>query len=142
MTDAKSKPTKGSKQDKSGKTDSIPTDQWQTELVTALTKEVYNLIQREEQIHGQEFADMVRLSFLASFVSTVVYQVLTTPVTIKASEKKKIEIVNVRYQDIKEAVQNAVASGFQGAMQTFSGTTQPYFCQISPEPEAANKLAC
>lgn len=122
--------------------DLISVDEWQSELTAHLAKEVFGLIQKEEKEFGRAFADHVRFSLLASVVSTIVYQVisdkLTSPPRTQAAEAEAHE----RFVDVKEAIENCVASGFEGAVRTWSGGQEEFMCQIDIEPEAFNTEPC
>lgn len=125
------------------KVETISVEQWQTQLNEHLVREVFAVIAGEEGNYGKDFGDTVRFSFLASFVATLVYQALSEKVDAGVADLgTATEITNMRYQDVKEAIQNAVASGFEGAMNEWSGGEQTFGCEISPDPEPTNKLAC
>jgi hypothetical protein len=127
--------------------DTISRDQWRTELVANLIKEVFHLIDREEETHGEVFADEVRLSFLASFVSTLVYRAFieTPDEEVTRDIDAAAESVHADYAEVKAAIENAVSSGFQGAVMEWTGgevEDEAFVCQISLDPAAKSKMSC
>lgn len=123
--------------------DVVTSAEYATELTTALTTEVLRLISRDEQKFGPDWATGVRVSVIASLVSNVVFAVLTAKIESPAKTlDEAASITHSGYKGHKEAIEQAIAAGFQGAFQAFNGKSTEFFCQIQPVPEPANTLPC
>ena len=81
--------------------------------------------------------------FLGKVVSGIVFQaVADVPEEIeKASKQEQYEWAHGSYTDAKTRIQDAVAAGFQGAMEIYSGVHTEYYCQVKVVPEPTNKLS-
>lgn len=132
------------KTNKKSKEDQVDTDKWQLEFTEAIVMEAYHLIKQQEEIYGIEFADSLRLSIIASFVSTFIYEVLSsTGDEVKSSGLiTAVDIKHSVFTDAKEALEIAVGSGVEGAVKAWSGKDIQYYCEIAPEPVPLNIEPC
>lgn len=112
-------------------------------ITTTLTKEILKLIDNDEPKFGADWAIGVRVSIVASLVSTMVYRCLTeAPPSTAQTLEEAASISHSGYKGLKEAIEQSIAAGFQGAFQSFSGKPSDYYCQILPVPEPVNELPC
>lgn len=117
-------------------------DQWQSDFTQGLVGESYTLIQQQVKLYGVEFGDKVKLSIIASFISSFVYEVLSTTPRGQGDLERETSVAHMLFKDAKEAVALAVASGVEGALKAHSGHDLHYYCEILPEPEALNTEPC
>jgi hypothetical protein len=119
-----------------------------SKFVAALVHEVYGAMLKEEKRYGDSFGATAKVSFLASFISTLIYEAMSRTGTEGLELSTATELVNKNFQQCKTAVEYAVAAAFEGAMIAWRGQdansekVQRYNCSITPEPEAINKLEC
>lgn len=125
--------------------DLISLEDWRCKLSKEITEEILKIVDREQDSLGREFALSLISTFMATFISAVVYQALSEEVKNSKNEvdkKKTYDKVYKNLSDMKEGMQDAIAAGFQGAMSTFSGKPIEYYCQIKTIPEPMNKKPC
>lgn len=83
------------------------------------------------------------LHFLSMFVGHLVYQALTNkPDTAGYSQEEEVDYAFKSYKNMKENIEGALAMGFKGAMETFSGKNSDFYCQVTPVPAPINKRPC
>ena len=119
------------------RTDATNPVEWQREFVNTTVATIHELLADQETIYGREFSDAARMNIIASLIASTVYQgLLGVPKGNAGSLHTATEKHHLAYRDLKEAVQNAVSSGFEGATRTWSGRPYEYVCtvQIVPEP--------
>lgn len=124
------------------KIDIVDPHMWAKELTLHMTTEVLKLIQHEESNFGTEFGDTVRLSFLSSFIASIVFEVLNSKVEGARDKAHADAVIKGQYADFKDALQNAMAAGFQGAVQTHTGKTAEFLVQIIPVSAPINSIPC
>ncbi len=82
------------------------------------------------------------INFVAAFIGAVVYKTLRErPVHIKTREEMLTHTTK-SFAETKLKIQDAVAAGFQGAMQTYTKQSIDYYCQVKTIPPAFNKEPC
>jgi hypothetical protein len=116
----------------------IDLEEYAGDFATNIISEAFSLINQERKTHGEEFATNVILTILASTICTVVYDQLYNDRKMKVSP----ELATERYAELKDAIQNAVSTGFSGAMTAFSGRDTDYYCQVSIVPASLNIRPC
>jgi hypothetical protein len=114
-------------------------DKWQTDFTEAVTVELHRQIKQQEGVYGVEFADKLRLSIIASCISTFLYEALSGA---DGDLESSVDPAHFVFEDAREAVEMAVISGIEGAVRASSGKELQYYCKILPEPEALNKQDC
>lgn len=109
-------------------------EQWGDELAKILALESFKLINAQEKIYGPAFVETVQMSLIASFVCALVITSLNeqNPGVSNAQMEK---IVESKFLNTKGLIANAVAAGFQGAMQTFTGRPCEYYCNVGAASE-------
>lgn len=116
------------------------------ESINVLSKhvvaEIFRLVESQKEIMGQTATDSVYMSVLASFVGTLVFNVLTAPQDQKKSKKDIANDITKYYGNLKISVQEAISAGFTGAMNKFTNKNLEYYCKIVPVPEPKNTKPC
>lgn len=82
------------------------------------------------------------MTFLASFIGSIVYAVLKEKPVKSKDMKDALDFTANNFLELKIGMQNAMAAGFQGAMQEYSGKSVEYYCQVKTVPEPVNKQPC
>lgn len=104
--------------------------------------DLYQLFEEERNKVGADNYKHLTATFLAGFISALVFRSLAyMPEGIK-SDKDKCNYAMESFGDLKVRVQEAVAAGFAGGMRTWSGKDVDYFCQVKVVPEPINKEMC
>lgn len=103
---------------------------WQREFSEHVVKEVFRLISAEEKNFGPEFAQEAAMTILASYICTFVFN------------GKQAESTHKHFGAIREAVENAVAAAFSGALSTLHNRDVEFYCLIRPVPVPANSIPC
>lgn len=110
-------------------------NKWAESYCTGLAVNTFKTIDKESNGLGNDAVMFMSTMFLARFVGGLIYRAL--------NEKKSLNLVGETQEDftlrninnLKNQVQEAVASGFQNAMSAFSGQPLEYYCQIKPVPD-------
>lgn len=116
----------------------------QEDLDAAFTKHlVYEIFRAVElQDENQERQKQLLVTFLASFIGAVLYDTLAYKPKDITDKNDLYEYTSANYNALKVSVQDAVAAGFQGAMQTFSNKQVEYYCLVKTFGEPVNKQPC
>lgn len=117
------------------------------ECVGLVTKHVVNevirIIEDQKDLIGDTATHSVYLSVLSTFIGEMLTKTLKKKyVKEKMSREEISEDVLKNFGNLKISIQEAVASGFSGAMKVFTGKTCEYYCKISLIPEPINKKPC
>lgn len=123
------------------RTDTVSAEDWQLQLVQSLTKEVFRLTEEQGITYGEEFAELARLNIVAGMVSSTVFAVLSRLPRPRPGQSAS-DAHHKSYREIREAIENAVSSGFQAAVKSWGGLDKEYLCSIQIVPEPANKESC
>lgn len=116
--------------------------EWCEDFSRKAAIDVYTMFEEERDKVGAENHRHLTVTFLAGFVSALVYRSLANiPDSIK-SDEERCQYANDSFSDLKMRIQEAVASGFSGGMRTWSGRTVDYYCQVKVVPEPKNKDFC
>lgn len=112
------------------------------EISREITLDVLNAANKYSKFYGDEFANQLMTEFLARFVGAVVFKTLTDRPKKKMGHNDLEEFCLNKFNDIKIRIQDANASAFQGAMNTYTGNKMEYYCTIKLLPPVANKEPC
>lgn len=114
-------------------------DKWKDEFSQHLIEVIFKSLLAEEKERGVSFSQEIAVTFLARFVGGIIYNALETkPHGFKdLTGTEQFDYTSTQYAELKRQVENAVASGFQGAMTTYSKMPIDFYCQVKavPEPE-------
>lgn len=113
----------------------IDLDDYASEMARELTIKVLEGLDNSCFEVGGEYRDELTIHFITHFVGAVVYRVLTEKLPDKAAKKEKEKIKIDQFANFKYGMQEAVAFGFQSAMQIYSKKSIEYYCKISPVPD-------
>lgn len=119
-------------------------DDQMTAYCKQMVSEVMKFIETTGAKHGKDGVRLLTAAFLASYVATTMYKVLSSqiPKELK-SDKEKADHTRDKYINLKTDVQNAVAAGLTEAMYKLTSRKIEYYCQLKAVPdEPANKLPC
>lgn len=118
-------------------------DEYISTSAKSMVQEVRRHIEDQRKYAGEEIAHDVCMHFLAGLIAAEVFDVMKDGKNKGKSKKDKgYSEVMSNFLAIKLDVQNAVACGFQGAMQTFSGKDLEYYCLIKTVTQNTNKEPC
>lgn len=110
-------------------------ERYAIELGRTLFSEAYKIIATESDKRPRAFEGLASMTFLADAVCTFVYHFVNENAKSGMSAEDAIEA----YKKYKQSVEEAVAVGFQSAMEKYSGKTVEYYAQIRIVPEPVNK---
>lgn len=113
--------------------------EWVNQFSKDLVVDVLTKVKGEGDL---EFQKILLVNFLASFIGALVYKTLRErPARIKTN-KEMYEYAKSNFNEAKIDVQDAVAAGFQGAMEIYTGHLVEYYCQVKTVPPAKNNQVC
>lgn len=108
-----------------------------------MVTEVLQFLEKQKQDHGIEVSKQLSISFLACVLGALIMQVLNEKPKKKGYTGTELyNFTSKNFATYKLEIQDAVAAGFQGAFNTFSGRTVEYYCQVKPVSEPVNKRPC
>ncbi len=119
-------------------TKKLSTEEAIASLSSDLALEVLRMIDDLRSKGGDAVAQAVTVDFLAAFTTASVVRALGDVSTAQSS-RAQYEAASARFLAHKNAVQEAVAAGFQSAMSTFSGTAVEYYCMIKMVPDPVSR---
>lgn len=100
------------------------------DLTKTLMLEFFKIVAAEKKTHGHEFAYTVTMDFLASFVSTLVYNTLREGAMAPTPEMQ-LELTSQLFSAVKSDIEDAMEQAFAGAFQSFDPSSSPdYQCDI------------
>lgn len=76
--------------------------------------------------------------FISSFIRDIVERSIEVPSRRSSTTEEDFQRAKAQYENIKRGLQEAVALGFQSAMQHYSNTHIEYYCLIKTVPETKN----
>lgn len=121
-------------------------DEWINAESKRLVLDIYKRLlekEREQRDIIPDVFDRIATNVLASYIGTLVYQALSyKDKSGKMSKKDLYDLTANNFKNIKTNIQEAVASGFTGAMSTYSGKQVDYYCKLMVVPPAINKEPC
>lgn len=82
----------------------------------------------------------LHVNFIARFIGAYVYQALMQKPEKPCSKDDLLKFTRENFKASKQAIQDAVSAAFTGAMNTFSGKTVEYYCQVKVVPEVKGKV--
>jgi len=119
----------------------ITQEQWLMQFTTAMVEEVLSLTNEQVKLYGAEFGHTARLNVIASLVSSMVYKELTYEPKSKLLSLATEECHRA-YTQVKSDIQEAVASGFEGAVMAWRGDSPEYYCVVEVEPDNVSMESC
>ncbi len=109
-------------------------------LAQAITDDVYKVI--DNSAGGNRYTENYLVAmFVSRLIGEMVHRTLAERSTLNISHKDQEDLMMKNMSELKMAVQNAVAAGFQNAMSNFLGRPVEYYCQIKPVPEPVSNAA-
>ena len=102
-------------------------------LSKRLVDSCLDYLDKRRNTYGAEFSDSLTMSFIASFIGAVTYRAMAAVDTSLAPEG---------FADVKAGIECATAAGVTGALVTFTGEQNEFYCMIRVVPPAANKEPC
>lgn len=109
-----------------------------TEYAARMVQEVMKFFTIAEKNRSKEVSHELSINFIASIIGAKVFLTLKEA----AQSDSKIGSALNKFAELKIDIQNAVAAGFQGGMQEFSGQNLEYYCQVKLVPGIKNKMEC
>jgi len=121
-------------------TKKLNNEDWVDDISSLLAKESIELLLTQGENRGEGLGELLIINFIAKFVGmTVLTTLKSEPVEKKASNKDKCKFVMENYAGLKSEMQEAIAAGFAGAFESFTGKPVDYYCTIQPVPEPTSK---
>ncbi len=108
----------------------------------AMVDEITRFLQSQEKSQGRLMSKELAINFLAGFIGAQVYAALRDRPSHIKSNKAMLDYALKNFTALKTEIQDSVAAGFQGGLQSFTGKHCEYYCQIKTIPEAVNKQPC
>lgn len=108
-----------------------------------MVEQVLQYIEKQQKAKDAKTSTSILMHFIAGLTSAIVFSSLKSqPKDEKPMSNKQLhDFVMKSFLDTKLSMQEAVAAGFQGGMNTFSGQNIEYYCCIKTVPEPLNKKA-
>lgn len=116
--------------------DEASRDAWRLEFTKTIVKESFDLIRMQEKAYGPEFGNELRFGVLASYIATLVYEV------VRNVPAGSAPLSHPLFVDLKEAIEMAITSGIEGSVREWTGQDLQFYSEISPEPVALNTEPC
>lgn len=90
---------------------------YKLQLVNELMTEIFKIIKAEQKVNGVDFGHEIAMTFLASFISTCIFNGLRS--------------APGAYGETKERLENAIATGFSGGFVAHDPAKFPDFlCNV------------
>jgi hypothetical protein len=105
-----------------------------------LVKECMKVIDGQTAAKGKDAGESLTINFIAMFIGTILHRSLVTRPAGLFDKDEIYEYTQNNFAITKGKIQDAVAHGFQGAMQSFSGKQVEYYCQVRPVGDPVNRL--
>lgn len=114
-------------------------ESWCEGIATKAALDIYYLFEEQSEDVGVENHRTMMITFLAGFISAVIYRSLAVIPADLTNKKAKEAYVEASFADMKGQIMEAVAAGFTGGVKSWSGQTVDYYCQVKVTPEPTNK---
>lgn len=109
---------------------------WVDQRATAITTHILQLVDKEIKDQPEGTGKALLVNIIACLVGTTMYKTLKERPMGKNNKSKQAEDAAIKsFAQAKHQIQHAVASGVQGAVQTYSGQPLEYYCQINLMPK-------
>jgi hypothetical protein len=96
---------------------------YRKDLVKTLVSEHFKILEGERKAYGEQFAEEVMFSVIASMISSAVYKSLNS-LKVAANAGNEEGAMDI-YLNCKREIENAVAAGFTGAHTAFNPDVHP-----------------
>lgn len=122
-------------------TDTIKFDKWAHEFTSMLVNETFKLIasQKTSGKSSDKIVKYLMSAYLARFIGAWAYDTLNSEKGSKEAKQIIYKKTAENFAEVKSRIQESVAAGLSGAMNTFTGKEVEYFCNIVIVPPADSK---
>jgi hypothetical protein len=101
--------------------------------------EVFRFLKARSDEQGLTFANALSKAFVKAYIGAILFDALKRTAESTAGQAEQADKVITHFAQVKAEIQEAIALGFQDAMQGFTRQPVEYYCQVNPIPEMKSK---
>lgn len=111
-------------------------------LTTEMVKEIGRIIGDNAEALGAEYTRQLEMQFLSGYIGSVLYGTLNKKQDDVKGKKARANAHIERARDLKEKMQDAVATGFAAGFIAYTEVPTEYYCKIVHLDAPSNKEPC
>lgn len=101
------------------------------DLTKTLMVEMFKILEEERKQHGSEFGNRIMMNFLASYMTTIVFNVLKKGAMSSSDPNEQYRVTHAAFAETKQNIEECVGQAFSNAFNLFDPSRMPdYQCTV------------